>query len=921
MKRKFTFFGICVLLCTLMISLGSCQKDYSEDIDDLQRQINENKTAVAALNQAIASGKLIKTVATVTGGYQITFSDNTTITINHGTTGATGATGPQGPAGTPGTPGAPGAPGENGFTPIIGVDADGYWTVITSQGGTPVRIKNASNEEILAQYSKDLGTTASGILTVGGVETTVYIPMIVYNEVTKQLTITLQNADKTFSSYTVAVSETTFMKNDLVSVLSPIGTTKVLISYGSVPSSTNAVQVNADATLRAFGLAWANKTYGDLLRSGGKMPIIINPANANLTGYTFEVIKSDGTLYGLQPAFPTEGYTNTGFADIFAQYAMGPSNGLYTLEFKPTLAQVTATTVPTEQTYLAVRATNGERQITSGFQYSIKKQADTEVLFELFSSTTPKLVKIGTTQEILKFYKKTSTTDTLAPSMFFKTGLTVTAGYEEAVSMITFTNAASTVATTSNFTTVNYLDGKIVPFKLHTFDWAGRYKENILPVQFVAQLNETMANINLGTITLANSVVAPLPALPGVNEVDASFTAMFNVLDNVGKTELWRTNANNVKITFYRGTTAITNPAAEGLFYKFLDINNNVISTANATLTDVEDIQKIRKVRYYFDETLAVPGTNYKAVFSFEDRRAYAAALTRCSITMPFVLANPDFSDVYAGVNRVEGLFTATGDTLAIYGTGTSTQLQGNTANWYYDLNTAFTNLSATSSSTTAPVLNRNMWRFDKTITTRSNLLGDTYGDLNNRFRFSDTSNTDRALPYVPYKVTLNYKAFGNVNNKVKIDEFWAVTKSEVKEGKMELIDPENPLVVTAGETTTWVRLRDRYRALDYKGLNLNVFNSDDYNLDNRIVPKVNHGSGFGSSGSVQILNDSPNAALIAVEWENNSGNSNDTYRVRANVSVAELTQEYVDVPVKVVIWDVLRVKTVHTIIVRVVKP
>ncbi|NCB18168.1 MAG: hypothetical protein EOM61_00940, partial [Bacteroidia bacterium] len=77
MKRKFTFFGICVLLCTLMISLGSCQKDYSEDIDDLQRQINENKTAVAALNQAIASGKLIKTVATVTGGYQITFSDNT----------------------------------------------------------------------------------------------------------------------------------------------------------------------------------------------------------------------------------------------------------------------------------------------------------------------------------------------------------------------------------------------------------------------------------------------------------------------------------------------------------------------------------------------------------------------------------------------------------------------------------------------------------------------------------------------------------------------------------------------------------------------------------------------------------------------------------------------------------------------------
>ena len=100
MKRKFTFFGICVLICTLMISLGSCQKDYSDDIDDLQRQIDENKTAVAALNQAIASGKLIKTVASLSDGYLITFSDNTTITINHGATGATGATGAAGATGT-----------------------------------------------------------------------------------------------------------------------------------------------------------------------------------------------------------------------------------------------------------------------------------------------------------------------------------------------------------------------------------------------------------------------------------------------------------------------------------------------------------------------------------------------------------------------------------------------------------------------------------------------------------------------------------------------------------------------------------------------------------------------------------------------------------------------------------------------------
>ncbi len=62
-----------MLVCTLMISLGSCQKDYSEDIDDLQEQINDIKGDIAALNQAIAQGKIITSVSNVTGGYEITF--------------------------------------------------------------------------------------------------------------------------------------------------------------------------------------------------------------------------------------------------------------------------------------------------------------------------------------------------------------------------------------------------------------------------------------------------------------------------------------------------------------------------------------------------------------------------------------------------------------------------------------------------------------------------------------------------------------------------------------------------------------------------------------------------------------------------------------------------------------------------------
>ncbi len=49
MKRKITFFGICALFCALVISLGSCQKDWSTEIDQLKTDVAANKTAIAAL--------------------------------------------------------------------------------------------------------------------------------------------------------------------------------------------------------------------------------------------------------------------------------------------------------------------------------------------------------------------------------------------------------------------------------------------------------------------------------------------------------------------------------------------------------------------------------------------------------------------------------------------------------------------------------------------------------------------------------------------------------------------------------------------------------------------------------------------------------------------------------------------------------
>ena len=862
MKRKFTFFGICVLLCTLMISLGSCQKDYSEDIDDLQRQINENKTAVAALNQAIASGKLIKTVATVTGGYQITFSDNTTITINHGTTGATGATGPQGPAGTPGTPGAPGAPGANGFTPIVGVDADGYWTVITTQGGTPVRIKNANNEEILAQYSKDLGTTASGMLTVGGVETTVYIPMIVYNEVTKQLTITLQNADKTFSSYTVAVSETTFMKNDLVSVLSPIGTTKVLINFGYVPSTT-AYAASPTTTIMpvtagpggpytvAQALAFAGKTYDDLLRSEGKLPVIINPAQANLDGYTFEVIKKDGSAYSIQP-----GTIVDGFNGAFSQFAAAPSNGLYTLPFNPSRAAAAAAStaalypagypggVAGESYELAVRATKNGREVLSGYQYAVKVAPDVNTFYEYkapalnvidatVAGTDPAIypwkvyVALGTTKNILSYYDKTNAwggaiiPGGITNADFFKSQVSIvpTPGNTDVENFITVSGTSVTTSTTA--ATVSNLNNKTVPFKLETFDWRGMYRpDKGIEVVFYSALNNAISNIAIGTHVLTDAVS---PA----DQKSVMLTSMFTELDALGKTELWRTQATNVRVRFYNAAGTVIN-ATPGVSYQFKDANDINVGAANAILTVAADIQLVRKIVFTFDETVALPGT-YMAKLEFVDRRAYATE-TPFKVNMPYTIANPDVTTIINNMKEHKAnLFDGT--QLTVFGTVIAPATLVQTANPdYYNLTDAYVNLLDVTKVPMTGGLRR--WAFVRTAPTPTASILNPIVPLapvngTETFDIRQTAATVGTM-YNNYTVVLKYYHFGNPANSVDVETINVIAKSAIREGGIQLLTPAAPLPATLqvvnGDVATIRKISDYVRVNDYLGNNLNVF-------------------------------------------------------------------------------------------------
>lgn len=110
MKRKFVkvmFFGA---LALSTVTYVGC-KDYDDDIDNLQTQIDANKASIADLLAKVNGGDWVKSVDEITGGFKITFNDGKSYDIVNGADGAKGDKGDTGATGAPGAAGSQGAPG------------------------------------------------------------------------------------------------------------------------------------------------------------------------------------------------------------------------------------------------------------------------------------------------------------------------------------------------------------------------------------------------------------------------------------------------------------------------------------------------------------------------------------------------------------------------------------------------------------------------------------------------------------------------------------------------------------------------------------------------------------------------------------------------------------------------------------------
>jgi len=182
-KRLLSSLFAGLLLFAGASSMFTSCKDYDDDIERLQEQIDANAKAIDQLNSLITDGSVIRDVKKVGNGIEVVMSNGNTYTITNGTDavvwtigddgfwyqngnktnyyalgkdGQPGAKGDKGDKGDPGTPGTPGTPGANGADGIYYVpnSETGCWDIYNGDGtlkeSTTISWKATQNNVITA---------------------------------------------------------------------------------------------------------------------------------------------------------------------------------------------------------------------------------------------------------------------------------------------------------------------------------------------------------------------------------------------------------------------------------------------------------------------------------------------------------------------------------------------------------------------------------------------------------------------------------------------------------------------------------------------------------------------------------------------------------------------------------------------------
>ena len=358
MNKKFLS---AILFGALMVSstgtFVSC-KDYDDDIDNINKELTDIKSQLAALQTKVDAGKYVTNVTKQGDGIVVTWNDNSTSTIetikgDKGDKGdkveiaidketgnwiidghdtgicAVGKDGKPGEAGKPGAPGESGAPGEAGKPGDNGIDAKspsidpetGNWVVYTW------------NAETKAYDATDTGVSAKGASAY-------VVDMGSYYELNVA-------ANQAGSEYT-KVKLPKFASVTSMSLMEGAAT----LTYGTVKTE-NGVKFD--------GATYAKGTV--LTNASAQLIAQINPSGIDETAIDFAIVNSKGT----SPFVVTKAEAYNPKEAI----ARSSANGLFALTVGIKAGATEKALTEANKQRLALRAASGDSYVYTAYDAEI----------------------------------------------------------------------------------------------------------------------------------------------------------------------------------------------------------------------------------------------------------------------------------------------------------------------------------------------------------------------------------------------------------------------------------------------------------------------------------------------------------------------------------------------------------------------
>lgn len=687
----------CILACigAVMLSVtSSCKKtDYGDDIAQL-------KNDVAELNNAIKAGKTVTAVTPITGGNKLTFSDGTSMDIMNG------------------------ADGVSAFTPILGVDAEGYWTVVTTDGGTAVRVKDANSKDVKAVASyptvgangnwfidgKDSGVSAkgedgedghspyictnaaegtlnnwmvwngtayadSGVKAVGKDGTTTanvkVVGGVLYIDGVATSVGSIESAilfDKLTNTLVVTLEGVPYrlpLAKDVVTTKTITGVMCPEVSQYIGFSWGKAARLAAteDAKRKAF----TGKNAGDYFFKSDAGSFLVNPTEVDTEGYGIELVDpKDNSMVSML----SQEWVEFGYEGSFVRTKVKAEGGLWTLKMEePSKAEIAALVGDVRagnMNNLAVKVMKGDYTVRSAYQYSIGENPNSLSTVAVPAPSAIPTVNCGDYYDLCRNLFAGVYFDDLYKWEFSWSAASSNQALKQ---YVTIDGAYMVIDNSAE--AVNTVGGKTAEFQLRAVDYNGNYYEHLVKVAISKQ---TVIDVRLSKTdwTLAADNSSTPAVTTRENVVNVPLQKMFDEIVKYGAVKTSFT-FNDIRVIENGVPVTDRNFVLEPYVKGTTTGSSNIVSQGDAAWSSLNIV---------FDVTKALP-VDYSFEVTYENSNAQMVR-----VIIPVKVVNPvmDWSKLFVK----NDLFA--GDKIKIYGDSEAAQQSGNAS---YDLSKAFSTVPA----------------------------------------------------------------------------------------------------------------------------------------------------------------------------------------------------------------------------------